>query len=341
MNGEHLQKNVLLIALGGSGRKTAVVLSEKISQARQEMDNGAQVNLKVVSIDFPTVQSNGYLVKPEEHLSILGYGTNITECWQDLQEEMKLIPEEEQEPWMNVGPISESELWLAQDAQQSGIRRVDYFLLIHQARKLIEKKIREALSTFDQDGNANSEITLIILGSLAGRTGSISYIPTLKILNALVNEFKFASSFSFLYTPQAFEMNIHVENELNFFESLSRIRRYFKTESVRNFNLAQILVDEPDPILTSSRDGGRPAPYSEIIERIENLIELPVNEASSSGSYEEWLGSIKRIDISEIDSMAESNKQINKYRDNNPFAISQSWSTNSLEQVFANLVKNT
>lgn len=341
MNSERIARNVLLLALGGSGRRTAVMLTEKSAQPNIENVADAQVNLKVISIDFPSNQDTGYFVKPEEYLPILRHGTNITKCWQDLQVEMKSIPEEDREPWMSVGPISESELWLARDAQQSGIRRVDYFLLIHQAREQIEKKIRETLSMFTQDGNANSEISVIILGSLVGRTGSISYVPVIKILESLTTEFKLAKNFSFLYTPQAFEMHVHIENELNFFKSLSRIRRHCGQESAKSLSLTQILVDEPNPMLTSYRDSERPLPYSQIIESIEKLIELGGRETPPSESYGDWLNSIKRIDVSGIDVMADIYRQRNRHLENGPFAMPRNWNTNTLEQVFMNLEKIT
>lgn len=340
MDSEQVARNVLLVALGGSGRRTAVMLTEKISQANNENVVAAQVNLKVLSIDFPPNQDTGYFVEPDEYLPILRHGTDITQCWQDLQVEMSSIPEEDREPWMGVGPISESELWLARDAQQSGIRRVDYFLLIHQAREQIEKKIREMLSMFTQDGNANSEISVIILGSLVGRTGSISYVPVVKILESLTTEFNFAKNFSFLYMPLAFEMNVHIENELNFFKAISRIRRHCEKESESNLSLMQFLVDEPNPMLTSYRDPERPLPYSQLIECIEKLVYLGGREVTTSETYEEWLHSMKRIDVSDIDVMADNYKQRNRHLENSLFAMPRSWNTNSLEQVFANLEKN-
>ena len=241
---------------------------------------------------------------------------------------------------MNIGPISQMELWLAQDAQQSGIRRVDYFLLVHQGRARIEKHIRDSLSALVNDGVANLETTLIIVGSLAGRTGSISYIPVVEILTSLSRDFKFASSFSFLYTPQAFDVAIHAENELNFFQSLSRIRRHCEKVSGDGLGLTQFLVDEPDSMLTAYRDEARGVPCSQIIARIENLIDLTGDRSASNESYEEWLRSIKRINISDIDALADRNKQRNSYNQNDRFAIPQNWTTSSLEKFFANLKKN-
>jgi hypothetical protein len=341
MNTGQVAKNVLIIALGGSGRKTAVMLREKISRASEENGVGNQVNLKIVSIDFPAVQCDGYLVQPNEYLPILLPQLRFNDCWTALQKDLESMPEEEVEPWMNVGPLSEMELWLAQDAQQSGIRRVDYFLLVHHVRQRIKQAIHSALVDFPKTDDPYSQTSVMILGSLAGRTGSISYVPVLKILESLTAEFKLASNFSFLYMPQAFEMRLNVESELNFFSSLSRIRKYFGKESANSLSLTQFLVDEPNQMLTSYRDSERVLPYSKIIESIERLLGLVGAEDSSGGYYNEWFRSIKRVDIAEIESMAERNKQINRYQSDSPFAIPQNWNSDSLERVFANLEKNT
>jgi hypothetical protein len=135
-------------------------------------------------------------------------------------------------------------------------------------------------------------------------------------------------------------MHVHIENELNFFKALSRLRRHCEKESERNLSLMQILVDEPNPMLTSYRDPERPLPYSQLIESIEKLVYLGSEEVTTSESYEEWLHSIKRIDVSKIDVMADIYKQRNRHLENSPFAMPRNWNTNSLEQVFANLEKN-
>lgn len=340
MSGEPVPENVLLVALGGSGRRTAVLLREKILHENQENSDSAEVNLKIISIDFPYNQDTGYFVKSEEYLPLLLPGLQFNECWKALQKDKESMTEEEKEPWMNIAPISQMELWLAQDAQQSGIRRVDYFLLAHYARPRIEGFVRDALASFPKTDNLPSPITVIILGSLAGRTGSICYLPVVRIFDSLASEFKFESTFSFLYTPNAFEMRMHPENEFNFLESLASIRNYFDHNSIRSFKPTQILVDEPNSLLTSYRDPERPLPFSQNIENIEELIGLAGNEDAASRGYEEWLRSIKRINISDIDALADRNKQRNSYNHNDRFAIPQNWTTSSLEKFFSNLEKN-
>ncbi len=340
MDTARIAKNVLLIALGGSGRRTAVTLTEKFDEVRQDKASLQNINLKLISIDFPVVQDNGYFVDYKDHLAILRPETNITECWEMLQKEREVMHKEDEEPWMKVGPISEVELMLARDAQQSGIRRVDYFLLIHMARPRIEKLILDALTTFPKDVSKKPEVSVIIIGSLIGRTGSIVYLPVLKVLESLTTEFTFNTSFSFLYTPKAFEMQIRVENELNYFASLSRIRRYFKNQPEKRFDLKQFLVEESNPLLTSYRDHERPLAHSEIIKIIEKIVEIGGKAETSEASYEEWFRSIPRINTSEIDSMAERYRQINQYPIGNPFSLPQDWNTDYLNKIFVNLESN-
>lgn len=340
MTSEVPTKNVLIVALGGSGRKTAVYVSQKYSNSINGLPNERQLNLKVVSIDFQPVQGPGYLVSQEDYVPLFFQGMNLIQCWEEFEKERKIMTEKE-EAWMGVGPITESELWLARDAQQSGIRRVDYFLLIHMARKRIEDKLRAELSKLLELSGPDSSVEVIIVGSLIGRTGSISYIPVVKTLDSLAIDFRLLPSYSLLYTPQAFHMWVHAEHEFNFLQSLASIRGHFMSGLHKNFALTQFLVGEPDPLLTSYGDEERALPFSENIESIENLIELNVGESASSESYEELLRSFKSVDISEIEAMAEKNKQKNRDYVNHPSAIPQNWNANSLDQVFANLGKNT
>lgn len=332
-------KSVLVVALGGSGRKTAVYVSQKYSNSINGLPNESQLNLKVVSIDFQPVQWPGYLVSQEDYVPLFFHGMNLIQCWEEFEKERKIMTEKE-EAWMGVGPITESELWLARDAQQSGIRRVDYFLLIHMARKRIEEKLRTELSKLLELSGPDSSVEVIIVGSLVGRTGSISYIPVVKILDSLAADFRLLPSYSFLYAPQAFHMRVHPEHEFNFLQSLASIRRHFLSGLHKNFALTQFLVEEPDPLLTSYGDEDRALPYSETIESIKSLIELNAGESTSGESFEEWLRYIKSVDISEIEAMAEKNKQINRDFVDHPLAIPQNWNANSLDLVFANLGKS-
>lgn len=287
-------KNVLLIAVGGSGRRLAVSLLEKIKSEDAEKPTGTYVNCQVVAIDFGQVQDSGFFVSPNDYFSIVGPWNDITDRWADF-EKKKNTSVDTQEPWMEVGPISDIELWLARDAQQSGIRRVDYELCIYQAREQIFGRLQETLlNSFSKANGSNSEIEVIILGSLAGRTGSLTYPAVLKILESLALEFNLKSCHSFLYSPSVFQELFFKNDErvFNFMVSTTKISKLIRLADSKAFKPIHFLLDETSPLLSVHRDWQslphQEIPYSETVEMILNFIQLDTSSENWGDRLNNW-----------------------------------------------------
>ena len=292
MSNEPEAREWLLIALGGSGRRTAVALREKIAEIESENRGNIRVTCRVLSIDFPSAQDTGYVVSNEEYFPLLRHGENLFEHWARLDIENK-EPGALIQPWMKVGFPSEMELYLARDAQQSGIRRVDYQLLLHNSIERISKHIRSILeeASVGKDGRWMGP-NIIILGSLAGRTSSISYVPVLKVLEELSKEFIFDHTFSFLYTPKAIQEAYYLnnpENSINSLAAINQIVNYFWGDSDNTFLPAQFLINNLSNILASQRDENTEVEYNETVENILKLIYLDQNTPSWNGYYFNWM----------------------------------------------------
>jgi len=285
-------RELLLIALGGSGRRTAVALREKIAEIESENRGTLRVICRVLSIDFSSTQDTGYVVSNEEYFPLLRHGENLFDHWARLDTENKK-PGALIQPWMKVGFPSEMELYLARDAQQSGIRRVDYQLLLHNSIERISKHIRSILESASV-GKDRSWMgpNIIILGSLAGRTSSISYVPVLKVLEELSKEFKFDHTFSFLYTPEAIQKAYYLsnpENSINSLAAINQIANYFWGDSDSTFRPAQFLINNLSNTLASYRDKNTEVEYNETVENILKLIYLDQNTPSWNSYYFNWM----------------------------------------------------
>ena len=292
MSNEPEAREWLLIALGGSGRRTAVALREKIAGIESENSGKIRVTCRVLSIDFSSTQDTGYVVSNEEYFPLLTNGENLFDQWARLDIENKK-PGALIQPWMKVGFPSEMELYLARDAQQSGIRRVDYQLLLHNSIERISKHIRSILeeASVGKDGRWMGP-NIIILGSLAGRTSSISYVPVLKVLEELSKEFQFDHTFSFLYTPKAIQEAYYLnnpENSINSLAAINQIVNYFWGDSDSTFQPAQFLINNLSNILASHRDENTEVEYNETVENILKLIYLDQNTPSWNGYYFNWM----------------------------------------------------
>lgn len=305
-------KNVLLIALGGSGRRLAVSLLEKIKNEDAEKPTGTNLNCQVVSIDFGQVQDSGFYVSPSDYFSIVGPWNDFTERWADFEKERNTSADT-QEPWMEVGPISEIELWLAHDAQKSGIRRVDYELCIYQAREQIFARLQETLlESFPKTSRPDSKIEVIVLGSLAGRTGSLSYPAVFKILESLALEFNFNSCHSFFYSPSVFQELFYKNDEqvVNFLASTTKIRELITHADANAFKPKHFLLDEASPLLSVHRDWQnhphQEIPYSETVEMILRLIQLDTNSENLSESIDNWRQAFVSADQSKLENLVES-----------------------------------
>jgi hypothetical protein len=286
-------KNVLLIALGGSGHKLGVSLLEKIGNKESETSSVTELNYKLVSVDFGPGLHSGFPVDPMDCVFLTNPSTNLTHLWAKFEEKRQEV--EVEEPWMQVGPISDIELWLAQDAQQSGIRRVDYELLVYWAEGQIFTKLHETLLTsFPQANESNSAIEVIVLGSLAGRTGSISYPVVLRILNSLALEFNLKTCHSFLYSPSVFDRFYRNDERIvNFLVSTTRIRRVLSQSDVSVFDPTLFLLDEEGDLLSMYRDWHnqphQDIPFSETVEMILKLIQLDRNSENLKDRFKNWL----------------------------------------------------
>ena len=299
MSNEPEAREWLLIALGGSGRRTAVALREKIAELESENRGNIRITCRVISIDFSSTQDTGYLVNKEEYLPLLRRGEYLDEHWTKLDFENKkhgaLI-----QPWMKIGLPSAFELYLARDAQQSGIRRVDYQLLVHHSIERITKHIKSTLeeASVGKDGRWMGP-NIIILGSLAGRTSSISYVPVLKVLEELSKEFNFDHTFSFLYTPEAIQAAYHSNNpeySVNSLAAINQIVNYFWGDSESPFQPAQFLMNKLSDTLASQRDENTEVECNETVESILKLIHVDQNTPSWNGYYFNWIRGSCRLD---------------------------------------------
>ena len=329
MSNEPEAREWLLIALGGLGRRTAVALREKIAGIESENSGKIRVTCRVLSIDFSSTQDTGYVVSNEEYFPLLTNGENLFDQWARLDIENKK-PGALIQPWMKVGFPSEMELYLARDAQQSGIRRVDYQLLLHNSIKRISKHIRSILEEASVGkGGRWMGPNIIILGSLAGRTSSISYVPVLKVLEELSKEFIFDHTFSFLYTPKAIQEAYYLnnpENSINSLAAINQIVNYFWGDSDNTFLPAQFLINNLSNILASHRDENTEVEYNETVENILKLIYVDQNTPSWNGYYFNWMrGGAGLPDLTGLkDSNNINHRQIFAMLDSKELSLSES-----------------
>lgn len=311
MSNEPKIKNMLLIALGGSGRKLGVTLLEKIKNENSKTPIATKLNCKLISIDFRFELDSGFYVDPKDCFFLTYPGINLTDLWADFERRRHEVDVEE--PWMKVGPISEIELFLARDAQQSGIRRVDYELLVYKAREQIHKKLRETLlNSFPKASDLDPEIHVIVLGSLAGRTGSLSYPVVFNFLGSLALEFNLVSYHAFLYSPSVFQELFYENDEqvVNFLASTTKIRELLTNTDSSAFKPMHFLMDEYSPLLSIYRDWQnqphKEVPYSESIEMILKLIQLDTKSKNGGENFENWFQSSITADQSKLEYLIES-----------------------------------
>ena len=339
-------KNVLLIALGGSGHKLGMSLLEKIGDKESETSSATKLNHKLISVDFGPGLHSGFPVDPMDCVFLTNPSTNLTHLWAQFEEKRQEV--EVEEPWMQVGPISDIELWLAQDAQQSGIRRVDYELLVYWAQGQIYTKLHETLLTsFPQDNESNSEIEVIVLGSLAGRTGSISYPIVLRILNSLALEFNLNKCHSFLYSPSVFDRFFRNDERIvNFLVSTTRIRRVLSQTNVNVFDPTLFLLDEEGDLLSMYRDWQNQPhqgiPYSETVEMILGLIQLDTSSDNWSASIDNWRQTFVTADQAKLEHLvgsflAKYNNFGDPYKDHPYKADLRGSKKVNYEEIFINL----
>lgn len=302
MNNEPTEREIVLIALGGSGTRTAVLLREKIAQIESENLGNIRVNCRVLSIDFGNAPEFRNFVGNEEYLPLLRSGENLFDNWANLFRDIENSGTSIQ-PWAKVGPPSEIEIFLARDAQQSGIRRVDYLLQIHQSIERITQSIQSILEKVligKDEGWMGPNI--IILGSLAGRTSSELYVPILKILEELSPKFEFAQVLSFLYTPTAieklFQRHSTLENSINSFKAINRIVNYFWSDSARVVRPAQFLINKADHLLVRNQDNDVKDTKNKTMENILRLVYLDPNTTTWNSYYVNWIiGSSRNLDL--------------------------------------------
>jgi hypothetical protein len=300
VNSDPTARELVLIALGGSGRRTAVLLREKIDQIESENLGNVRVNCRVLSIDFPSTQDTGYIVRNEEYLPLLRPGENLFDNWAELSRDIEKSGASMQ-PWMKVGVPSEMELYLARDAQKSGIRRVDYLLKVHQSIERITINIRSIL----EKASTGKDVEwmgpdVVILGSLAGRTSSELYVPVLKVLEELSDKFQFAQVLSFLYTPAVFEELFppKFENSINSFTAINRIVSYFWSDRESAIRPAQFLINKADDHLANYRDDVVRKLKNETVDNILQLIYLEPNINTWNNYCVNYIkGSFRSIDL--------------------------------------------
>lgn len=140
--------------------------------------------------------------------------------------------------------------------------------------------------------DSNSGITVVIFGSLAGRTSSISYSPLLKMLESLRSEFKLEPSYSFLFTPEAFHKAYQrrcseegCEHVFNFLSTTSEVERYFR-EIDGAFKPTQFLVDK---LCACLKEYTEDLCECEIIKKIVGLINLDPQTVSYDDELEIWV----------------------------------------------------
>ena len=297
-------KNVLLIALGGSGRKIAVALNEKINLPKMRPTISSEINCQIFAIDSPFLQDGGYFVNPDDYFSFFYIGLDLNSCWKRMESEIKQ-GEIEVEPWMKIGTITEGELWLARDAQQSGIRRVDYKLLIHQSRnRLLSELKKKFLRSFPKVYNQDPEVHVIITGSLSGRTGSMSFRTLLESLDFLANEFKIVKITSLLHSPRIFE-ELYWRNDerfVNFMTSTNEVKDYLHQTNYEKAKPQLFLIDQVSPLFVVDREDDKPLPECEIVEKLVNLVSLESNVDNYKVNFDNWSRDFGLADLSKLES---------------------------------------
>ncbi len=301
-------KNVFLIALGGSGRKLGVTLLERIEGQDPFTSRAIESNIKMISIDFGPGMDSGFYMDPQDCLYLTNSTTNLTKLWSDFEKKKQQLDFDE--PWMQVGPISEFELSLARDAQQSGIRRVDYELLVFEAREQIYSKFDQTLNnSFPNYEESNSEIQVVILGSLAGRTGSLVYPVVLSILKSFSNDFNLKTCDAFFYSPSVFQELFYENNEriVNFLVTLPKIKKILASAESSKFKPRHYLLDEEDQLLFEYRDPRiqpySKIPYSDSFEKILELIQIDGASESSGQEFEKWLQRFETADKQRLEDL--------------------------------------
>jgi hypothetical protein len=278
MTTQATNRKIALIALGGSGRRTAVTLAETLLMLNNKPSSHFSSEVRVFAVDFWPMQDSGYVVDQSHYFNFLRYGQNIEGAWRQL-EELQKLKGFEPEPWMSIGPISEMELLLARDAQQTGIRGVDHQLLIYlenqRLREFLESRINDFLN---QDQNSNTERVIMTFGSIAGRTGTYCHAPVQEIVSSFSDKTDFYESI--LFAPEAFSdvpwiRSVCVQNFID--ASRTLLKWKLKSEGSSQAH-NQVLVSRNVPLLTQHRENGKENPESEFVNIIADILSNQVLE---------------------------------------------------------------
>jgi hypothetical protein len=204
VSGNNSDQELLIVGLGGLGIRTAIAL-----RATLELQHGAgvqngQSRIRLLAIDarahqesyLPRLddkQLDGLHLDSSEFFGLLSTGQNP---WDRVFKDAKL-------------KIHEAEKLVAKRPAIEISRspdRSDYQAMIYGSRERFRSEIKNFLSdSIELENEANNSPKIIVIASLFGDTGSLSYLELISILKEMSNEIRNASVHSFLISPNSFE----------------------------------------------------------------------------------------------------------------------------------------
>jgi hypothetical protein len=226
-------KDVVLIGLGGAGIRTVMAVRALIKNEELLAGGDSESSCRLLAIDSSYVVQDyfrdadevdraGVYLSQDEYLGLLRNGENP---WDKVTKDAKSnIPEAER-------LLSRRPSVLINRAPD----RNDYEAMIYVSRERMKQEIRDFLKNSEgTKEKPSAPLRLVIVSSLIGDTGSLSYLELLKILPELSEEIRFESISVALFGPDVFEGFFHLQtfHTAKYFSVLRSIAKFcFKIDA--------------------------------------------------------------------------------------------------------------
>jgi hypothetical protein len=284
MSEEESGQDIALIGLGGAGIKTMLALRALIENEESSGRGSRGNSCRLLAIDsnylaqdyFRSLDDRDHenlLLAQNEYLGLLRNGENpwdkvTTDAKSNIPEAVKLYSQRRAIE-INRSPD-----------------RSDYEAMIYVSRERMKQGVRDFLKNSEKSNKHSARpITLMIVTSSFGDTGSLSYLALLEILTELSEEIRCESINAFLFAPEGFRGFFHLNDShtakyLSVIHSLSGFRF---NESSEKIVPTQYLVS----LDAESHVGPFPSVFEIFTETAKKLHGLIVEEFASDNRVQD------------------------------------------------------